>query len=123
MGGPIKDLQDLKNLFPGMENFVPEKEEKEEPTQETVYTKEELSKAQLYISRDRKNRGGKTITLLEGLPENPDATKQLLSDLKSKCATGGKMEGTAILIQGDHLEKVRDFLKKTGFKSIKQKGG
>lgn len=123
MGDPIKDLQDLKNLFPEMENYKPEPEEKEEASVRSEFSKEELSKCAIYVSRDRKNRGGKTVTLIEGLPNNESANKQLLSDLKSKCATGGKSDHEGMIIQGDHLEKVKTFLKQVGFKQIKQKGG
>src|SRR5215216_4546591 len=62
------------------------------------------------ILRDRKGRGGKTVTLIAGLNESPPALAQLTSELKRMCGTGGTVRGEAIEIQGDFRERLRDEL-------------
>ena len=74
------------------------------------------------IKRETKGRGGKTVTTISGFAENDDAIKQLASQLKNICGTGGSVKDGVILIQGDHREAVRVELTKMGFK-VKLAGG
>jgi translation initiation factor 1 len=74
------------------------------------------------ILRDRKGRGGKTVTLIAGLSGSPSALAQLTSDLKRMCGTGGTLRDDAIEIQGDHRERLRDELTRRGYK-VKIAGG
>src|SRR5437879_923451 len=52
------------------------------------------------LLRDRKSRGGKTVTLIAGLSESPTALAALASDLKRLCGTGGTLRGDILEIQG-----------------------
>src|SRR5205823_4001363 len=45
------------------------------------------------ILRDRKRRGGKTVTLIAGLSATASALAELTSDLKRMCGTGGTLRG------------------------------
>jgi translation initiation factor 1 len=58
------------------------------------------------ISRDKKGRGGKTATLVTGLPGNDAALDALLKHFKSSLGTGGTREGRTLIIQGDHRERL-----------------
>ena len=76
----------------------------------------------LYVSIDRKQRGGKEVTLIEGFIGDPDDLKDLAKFLKGKCGVGGAVKDGDILIQGKHKDKVFDLLVSKGYK-VKKKGG
>src|SRR5919201_4644433 len=63
------------------------------------------------ILRDRKGRGGKTVTLVAGLVGSPDAIAHLATELKRLCGTGGTVKGDVVEIQGDHRDRLADVLR------------
>jgi len=76
----------------------------------------------LYVSLDRKNRKGKTVTLISGFRGSRDDEKELAKELKSKCGVGGSQGDEGILIQGDFRDRIMTLLKDKGFQ-VKRKGG
>src|SRR5919199_2691860 len=74
------------------------------------------------LLRDRKRRGGKTVTLIAGLSGSPAALAALASDLKRLCGTGGTLRGDLVEIQGDHRERLRAELERRGY-TVKLAGG
>lgn len=86
--------------------------------------KEDLVPAQhtLKIRLEKNSRGGKTVTVVFELPVNEPYFKEIEKKLKALCGTGGAFKNNMIEIQGDHREKIKTFLEKTGFK-VKLAGG
>jgi translation initiation factor 1 len=76
----------------------------------------------LYVSIDRKQRGGKSVTLVEGFIGSDDDLKDLGKMLKSKCGVGGSAKDGEIVVQGENRDKVMELLNKEGYKT-KRKGG
>jgi translation initiation factor 1 len=72
--------------------------------------------------RDRKGRGGKTVTLVVGVPEAAAQLEKLTSELKRLCGTGGTLRGDVVEIQGDHRDRLRVELEKRGY-NVKIAGG
>lgn len=64
---------------------------------------------------EKKSRGGKTVTVVDGLPRNTAFLKDLSQLLKRACGTGGSVFETGVEVQGDMRERVRDVLLEKGF--------
>jgi len=74
------------------------------------------------ISRETAGRKGKGVTVISDLPLNEDQLKELATQLKNKCGTGGTAKDGRIEIQGDHRDKLVVELEKLGYK-VKRAGG
>jgi translation initiation factor 1 len=64
---------------------------------------------------EKKGRGGKTVTVVYGLPQNEQFLKDLSQELKKACGTGGAVVEGGVELQGDLRDRVRDVLAKRGF--------
>ena len=64
----------------------------------------------VYLHRDSKGRGGKTVTLVKKLVLSEDDLKELAKKLKQICGSGGTIKGDMIEIQGEHREKIAEAL-------------
>ena len=74
------------------------------------------------ISREKGNRGGKTVTVVRGLPERGTALEARAAELKRLCGAGGTLRDGAIEIQGDHRERIAERLRGLGYQ-VKLAGG
>ena len=74
------------------------------------------------VMRDRKQRGGKTVTVVTGVPANDAALTTLSQQLKKLCGSGGTVKDGTIEIQGDHCDKVIAKLTDMGY-TVKRSGG
>jgi translation initiation factor 1 len=74
------------------------------------------------VRRETKGRGGKTVTTVSGIPLGGKALRNLASDLKRRCGTGGTIKDGVVEIQGDHRETIVAELLRRGF-TAKLAGG
>ena len=69
----------------------------------------------LRISLDKRNRGGKMVTLVTGFRGTTADLEALGKLLKMKCGVGGSAKDGEIIVQGDHRQKVLELLQKEGY--------
>jgi translation initiation factor 1 len=95
---------------------------KEKPAEGDVQVGIPPSRQRVTVRLDRKGRGGKSVTVVEGLVIPQKEKEALLKELKTRFGTGGTVTGTWLEIQGDHRDTVIEALKKIGY-SPKRSGG
>ncbi len=72
-------------------------------------------KQRLIVGIDRRNRGGKQVTLVSGFIGKSDDLKELGRTLKTKLGVGGSAKDGEITIQGDFRDKVVSILQAMGY--------
>ena len=74
------------------------------------------------VTRETKGRGGKAVTVVRGLALDAAALADLGKRLRTACGAGGTAKDGVLEVQGDHVERVVDWLKAAGHPS-KRAGG
>lgn len=91
-------------------DFRPESDEPEET--ETLPPEKQSLRVQL----DKKNRGGKEVTLVTGFVGTADDLESLGKTLKNKCGAGGSVKDGEIIIQGDKRKVIGEYLLKEKYR-------
>lgn len=94
-------------------DFEPENQEHETPPPQ---------QQQLRVSLDKKQRGGKKVTLVSGFAGQQSDLAALGKKLKTACGVGGTVKDGQILIQGDFRERIMTLLLEAGYKAKKSGG-
>ena len=72
-------------------------------------------KQRLIVGIDRRNRGGKQVTLVTGFVGTADDLKALGKLLKTRLGVGGTAKEGEITVQGDFRDKTVALLKELGY--------
>ncbi len=64
---------------------------------------------------EKTGRGGKMVTVVDGLPRNSAFLAELAAELKRSCGTGGAAKASTVELQGDHRERLRALLAGKGW--------
>ena len=73
-------------------------------------------KEPVVLKRDTGGRGGKVVTLVQGLNMHPDGKRDLLRLFQKKLGTGGTLKSGALELQGDHRERLAAELQALGYR-------
>ena len=84
----------------------------DEEAEEETLPKE---KQRLHITLEKRNRGGKVVTLVSGFRGTGNDRSALGKWLKTRCGVGGSVKDGEIIIQGDWRQKVTDLLTEEGY--------
>jgi translation initiation factor 1 len=63
---------------------------------------------------EKSGRGGKTVTVVYGLPDNDVFLKELSQKLKRACGVGGTVGDASVELQGDVRDRARVVLQQLG---------
>lgn len=74
------------------------------------------------VSREKQGRGGKTVTVVRGLPLMPEPLAALGKKLRSACGTGGTTKDGLLELQGDQVERVLALLAAEGYRTRRAGG-
>jgi translation initiation factor 1 len=80
------------------------------------------SQQKVSVRLERKRRGGKSVTLIEGLQISAMDRESLLKQLKTRLGTGGALKNSFVEIKGDHRDAIMALLSGMGYRA-KRSGG
>ncbi len=95
---------------------------KEGPIGNSVNPVPDPAQQKIVVRLDRKGRGGKSVTIVEGLQISKKDRGALLKELKAGLGAGGTVKDMSLKIQGDHRDALITALTKMGFRP-KRSGG
>lgn len=108
MQSPFAKLQGLRDALPPGEPPAKEEDAKKQPS---------LGE-KLVVRKERAGRGGKTVTVVEGIALRGEALEELARRMKKALGCGAAIEDGALVLQGELEERARDQLLKLGAKNV-----
>jgi len=74
------------------------------------------------VSREKQGRGGKTVTVVRGLPVDEPSLQALGKQLRTACGAGGTVRDGTLEVQGDHVDRALAFLQAHGYRTRRSGG-
>lgn len=107
----FKSLSDLGGMvFSTNDDYSFEEDQEEQPYVDP-------KKGKLIIRFETAHRGGKKVTIVTRFEGTQEEMIALGKDLKRHCGTGGSIVDEEILVQGDQRKKIKEYLRKEGYKT------
>jgi len=78
----------------------------------------ELPWGKILLRREKKGRGGKVVTLVEGVPGPAERREALLGELRRELGCGGHLEAEHLVFTGEHVPRLEAALRARGAKTI-----
>ena len=72
----------------------------------------------MVISRERKGRGGKTVTVVRGVLLQGAMLEDFASEMRRALGTGGSVEDALIVVAGDQVQRAAAWLRARGASRI-----
>jgi translation initiation factor 1 len=88
-----------------------------EPEQEPEETPAPAQQ-RLKVTLDTKHRAGKAVTLVTGFVGRSEDLDALGKQIKNHCGSGGSVKDGEVIVQGDHKNKVIQWLRGKGYKIL-----
>lgn len=104
--GALSDKREALPLAPAPVAEAPRKAE------------ERKGPARAVVRMERKGRGGKEVTVVEQLELPPAEREKWLKALKGALGCGGAVEEDALVLQGDHRERLPALLEARGVRRV-----
>jgi len=95
---------------------------KKKPIENALQASVRPMQQKVTVRLERKGRGGKSVTVIDGLQMRQKERGALLKQLKTKLGTGGTVKDASLEIQGDHRDALMAELGKMGY-TAKRSGG
>jgi len=95
-----------KTVYSTNPDWRPENEREERP--------QATKQGTVYLQRQSKGRGGKIVTVIKGLVGDLKSWKKELQQL---CGAGGTVKDDVVEIQGDHRQKIAEYLNTKNIKT------
>jgi translation initiation factor 1 len=111
-GGTLGDLLRARGLAPSAP-AAPEPPAAPAPASPTLAACDKV-----VVRRERKGHGGKTVTRVEGLAPLGAAVDDLAKRLKKALGCGATVEDGAVLVQGDQVDRVAEWLQREGARRV-----
>ncbi|MCC5790390.1 MAG: translation initiation factor [Opitutales bacterium] len=107
-----------QNAFAGLSlGDLPEGPQQDAAPEKKAGKEKKQKKFPLVLRREKKGRGGKTVTVLEA-PDHSIGPRleALLQVLKKSLGRGGQREGRSLVLQGEPDERLRELVENEGFR-------
>lgn len=106
------------SIFASLEKLRDQLPPGKAPAEKSPSTASPKAPARAVVRMERKQRGGKEVTVIEKLGLGPAELERWCKELKQALGCGGSVEGDAIMLQGDLRTRVPDVLTKKGVAKV-----